>query len=238
MLIEVCVDDATGLAAAIEGGADRIELCTALPLGGLTPSAGLMALAAQSPIPVFAMIRPRAGDFVFMPNDITQMLTDIALARQHDLAGVVLGASHPDHTLDTQTLARLVTAAGPLGLTLHRAFDLTPDPFAAIDTAIALGFHRILTSGQATRAPDAAPLLHRLFAHAAGRITLMPGSGITPDTVPKLTHLPLTEIHASCTTATSHSGPAVAFGFAPATQRRTDPAQIRALRAALTPPRL
>jgi copper homeostasis protein len=238
MLIEVCVDDATGLSAAIRGGADRIELCSALTIGGLTPSAGLMALAAQSPIPVFAMIRPRAGDFVFSPDDIAQSLADIALARHHNLAGVVLGASLPDHRLDHPTLATLIAAAGPLGLTLHRAFDLTPDPFAAIDSAVSLGFDRILTSGQSPKAPDGAALLQRLFAHADGRITIMPGAGITPDTAASLRHLPLTEVHASCAEAVPQSGPAVRFGFAPSVRRSTDPDQIGALRKALTAPRL
>ncbi|MGL5010398.1 MAG: copper homeostasis protein CutC, partial [Paracoccaceae bacterium] len=136
ILIEICVDDAPGLAAAIAGGADRIELCAALALGGLTPSAGFRQHAASAPIPVYPMIRPRPGDFTFTDAEITLMEHDIVTARSLGLAGVVLGASHPDGTLDTNTLARLITAAGPLGLTLHRAFDLTPDPIAALDTAI------------------------------------------------------------------------------------------------------
>ena len=238
MLIEVCVDDAAGLANAIAGGADRIELCAALSLGGLTPSAGFMAQAVQCPVPVFAMIRPRAGDFAFSAQEAAQMLTDVALARQTGLAGVVLGANLPDGQLDTATLAALIARAGPLGKTLHRAFDLTPDPFAAIDTAVALGFDRILTSGQAASAPQGAAMLARLFAHAAGRITIMPGAGITARSIAALRHLPLAEVHASCAISHVKSGPAAAFGFAPPNLRHTDTAQVRALRQALNNPAL
>ncbi|HCO54934.1 MAG TPA: copper homeostasis protein CutC, partial [Pelagibacterium sp.] len=119
-ILEICVDDAAGLAAAISGGADRIELCSSLALGGLTPTPGLMALAATSPIPVYAMIRPRAGDFVFSRDDVATMETDIDAARSAGLSGVVLGATHPDGRLDTAILERLVTRASGLGLTLHR----------------------------------------------------------------------------------------------------------------------
>jgi copper homeostasis protein len=233
MLIEVCVDDAAGLAAAIAGGADRIELCAALSLGGLTPSAGFMAQAARCPVPVFAMIRPRAGDFVFSADEVAQMKSDIQVARTSGLAGVVLGANLPDGQLDAGMLADLIATAGAMGTTLHRAFDLTPDPIAAMETAIALRFDRILTSGQSHSAPQGAALLERLFSRAAARITIMPGAGITAQTIPTLRHLPLTEVHASCAIAHLQSGPAVTFGFAAPTLRRTDAAQVRALRAAL-----
>ena len=102
ILLEVCVEDAIGLQAAINGGAGRIELCSALGLGGLTPSPGLMAEAARSPIPVMAMIRPRAGGFVWSTEDLRQMKADIAAARTAGLAGVVLGASRPDGRLDAR----------------------------------------------------------------------------------------------------------------------------------------
>jgi copper homeostasis protein len=146
-LLEICVADAASLEAAIEGGADRIELCSALELGGLTPSPGLMRLAAQAPIPVYAMIRPRAGDFVFSAREGEIMLADIEAVGGAGLAGVVLGASLPDGRLDEALLSRLHGHARGLGTTLHRAFDLVPDRPAALEAAIALGFERILTSG-------------------------------------------------------------------------------------------
>src|SRR5690606_8681384 len=195
--LEICVDTPASLAAAIAGGADRIELCSALSVGGLTPSAGLMALAAKAPLPVHAMIRPRAGDFVFSDPEIAAMEADIDAARNAGLPGVVLGATRPDGALDTQTLARLIARAQPLDLTLHRAFDLAPDFPRAVDDAIALGFNRILTSGGAPRAIDGLENLKRIIAHAAGRIAIMPGSGITPETAASFLALGITDLHAS-----------------------------------------
>ena len=168
--LEICIDSPAGLAAAISGGADRIELCSALALGGLTPSPGLMALAAKAPIPVHALIRPRAGDFTFTEAEIAAMEADIDAARAAGLKGVVLGASHPDGTLDSETLSRLIARAKNLELTLHRAFDLVPDFPRAVDAAIAMGFSRILTSGGAPRAIDGLETLKTIVAHAAGRI--------------------------------------------------------------------
>ena len=179
--LEICIDGADGLIAAVAGGADRIELCSALALGGLTPSPGLMTLAARAPVPVYAMIRPRAGDFVFSPAEIDQMRREIDAAREAGLAGVVLGASEPGGALDEALLARLAAHAEGLGRTLHRAFDLVPDRAAALETAVALGFERILTSGGAAKAGDALPELAALVKQAAARISVMPGSGVRPD---------------------------------------------------------
>ena len=111
ILLEVCVDDAAGIAAAVEGGADRIELCAALGVGGLTPSAGLIALAADVALPVMAMIRPRAGDFVWAEDEVRAMLAEIEAVRGAGLAGLVIGASLPDGRLDARVLSRLVEAA-------------------------------------------------------------------------------------------------------------------------------
>ncbi len=124
-------------------------------------------------------------------------------------------------------------AAKGLDCTLHRCFDLVPDPAEALETAIALGFRRILTSGGALRASDGAAQIAALLAQARGRILLMPGAGVTADTAPALVALGVTEIHASCAAARPQAGPAVALGFAPATDRRTDAALVRALRAAV-----
>lgn len=231
--LEVCVDDAAGLAIACAHGADRIELCSALDLGGLTPSAGLMALAAKARVPVFAMIRPRAGDFCFGPDDMTVMEADIAAARGAGLAGVVLGASLPDGRLDMGALARLVAGATGLGLTLHRCFDLVPDPAVTLEQAIALGFDRILTSGGALHAPDGIASLKALVDQAAGRIAIMAGSGVSADTLPAFDGIGLTEFHGSCSLAIPMVGPARDFSFAPAHMRRTDAQAVTALRQAL-----
>lgn len=234
-ILEICVDDAAGLGAAISGGADRIELCSSLALGGLTPTPGLMALAATSPIPVYAMIRPRAGDFVFSRDDVATMETDIDAARSAGLSGVVLGATHPDGRLDTAILERLVTRASDLGLTLHRAFDLAPDFPAAIDTAIDLGFERILTSGGAPRAIDGRDALRTIIAHAAGRIAIMAGSGITADNAEIFLALGLTDLHASASRPIeTPTGRAADLGYVAPGMKRTDVELVAALKRAMT----
>lgn len=225
--VEICVDTVDGLAAAIDGGADRIELCSALSLGGLTPSPGLMALAAKAPVPVYAMIRPRDGDCIFGPGDFDQMRRDIDAAAVHGLAGVVLGASMPGGALDAEALRLLVAHAGGLSTTLHRAFDLTPDLGQALETAVELGFERILTSGGTLRAADALDRLQALVRQAGERISIMPGSGVrSGNATAILAATGAHEIHASCRTDGLSVAPeAVALGFAaggvlPATSER------------------
>ncbi|WP_337267940.1 copper homeostasis protein CutC [Oryzifoliimicrobium ureilyticus] len=235
VLLEVCVDSAEGLAAALQGGADRIELCSSLALGGLTPSHGLMRLAAQSSVPVYAMIRPRAGDFCYVADEEKAMLADIDAARQCGLAGVVLGASHRDGTLDRALLTRLKRHAEGLGSTLHRAFDLVPDPAVALETAIDLGFERILTSGCAIKAIDGLAVLQDLAGRARGRISLMPGSGVRPDNVAAIieaTHA--FEVHASCSMpAVETNARAIAFGFSQDVIQKTDADRVQAMRREL-----
>ncbi|KKB11932.1 copper homeostasis protein CutC [Devosia geojensis] len=234
ILLEVCVADAESLDAAIAGGADRIELCSALELGGLAPSLGLMQRAASAPIPVYVMIRPRGGDFVFDEREAGIMLTDIEAARAAGLAGVVLGASRPDGALDRDLLARLVGAADGLGTTLHRAIDMAPDIDAALETAVSLGFERILTSGGARSAMDGLPALARLHDKAGSRISIMAGSGVRAGNVADLlAAVPLTEVHASCALPIAQNPAAVAFGFATPTRGITSTAQVRALRERL-----
>jgi copper homeostasis protein len=235
VLLEVCVDGAEGLAAAIKGGAQRIELCSALDVGGLTPSRGLMALAAKAPVPVYAMIRPRAGDFVFDAASLAVMLEDIDTAREAGLAGVVLGASLADGRLDVDLLAVLSERAQGLRRTLHRAFDLVPDAQEALEQAIGLGFERILTSGLAVKAPDSVAVLRRLVDHADGRISIMAGSGITPDNVADIVAATgVAEVHASCRRAVMASDEAlVRFGFAARQSFRTSEDVVAEMRGVL-----
>ena len=233
MLIEVCVDSLAGLAEAVAGGADRIELCAGLEVGGLTPTAGMMQAAAGCGVPVYAMIRPRAGGFTYSAAEIAIMQTDIAQARAAGLAGVVFGANLPDGRLDPVALRALCAAAAGMGQTLHRAFDLVPDLAEAVDLAVDLGFERILTSGQALRADQGVAVLAQVMALAAGRIVVMPGSGISAQSVAALRGLAVTEVHGSCSEAVQLSGPVAAFGFAGAGLRQTRAALVRALRDAL-----
>lgn len=231
-LLEICVDSAEGLAAAIAGGADRIELCSALSLGGLTPSAGFMKQAAEAPIPVFAMIRPRNGDFVFNAAEMSVMKHDINAAREAGLAGVVLGASNADSSLDTNTLATLLAAAAGLGTTLHRAIDLTPDMEEATDQAIALGFDRVLTSGGQTTADAGRGMLQRMHQRAAGKLSIMAGSGVTSDTVQIILNTaPLHEIHASCSeTIKVSSSKSTQFGFTALESKQTSATKVASLK--------
>jgi copper homeostasis protein len=252
--LEVCVETLEGLAAAVAGGADRVELCSALGLGGLTPSLGMMRAAAGCGVPVMAMIRPRAGDFIWSEAEVAAMEADIAAAREAGLAGVVLGASLPDGRLDEAVLARLVTAAGGrflrrnrdgacegsdpelskipggLDLTLHRCFDLVPDLDAALEQAVALGFRRVLTSGGAVTAAEGAARIGSLVGRAAGRIGVMAGAGVSAETAGALLALGVRELHGSCAEAVVVGGRVSEMGFGPEVERRTSAARVRALK--------
>lgn len=232
--LEVCVDDALGLAEAVAGGADRVELCAALGVGGLTPSMGLMQVAAGCGVPCYPMIRPRAGDFVFSGAEVAVMKADIRAARGLGLPGVVLGASLPDGRLDLGVLAALVAEAEGLDLTLHRAIDLCPDAGEAVEQAIALGFRRILSSGGARTAEKGIDRLALMMRVANGRLVVMPGSGVSVDTLPALRQLALVEVHASCAVALPVRGRPLEFGFQTLADKRTDRAKVAALRAALS----
>ena len=229
-MIEVCVDTLAGLEQAVAGGAGRIELCAALDLGGLTPSAGLMRAAAGCGLPVLAMMRPRAGGFCWSPAELALICDDIAAARQAGLAGVVLGASLPDGRLDLPALARMRAAASGMEATLHRCFDLVPDPAAALEAAIDLGFQRVLTSGGALRADQGLAQLRALQDQAAGRILVLPGSGINAANAP-LFH-GFTELHASCSAPVPGHPTLAQFGFQAPQPRETRADLVAALRAA------
>lgn len=231
ILLEVCVDDAAGLEAARAGGADRIELCAALALGGLTPSAGLMALAARTSLPVMAMIRPRAGDFVWSPDERAAMLAEIEATRAAGLAGVVIGASCTDGRLDMAVLEEQVAAARGLDITLHRAIDLTPDPVEAMRQVASLGIGRVLSSGGARTASEGMARLQAMAA-AAPEIVVMPGGGVSAANADHFAGLGLREIHASCSRPLPAPALAqvAAFGFQPTGARATDAGLVRALR--------
>ena len=197
--LEVCVDNAQSLDMAIKGGADRIELCSALALGGLTPSAGFMELAAKSSVPVRVMIRPRECNFCYSADEITQMKSDISLVRKIGLHGVVLGAATAQGMLDVAILKELLVCASPMPATLHRVVDTLNDPVAAVDAAIGLGFDTILTSGGKPNVDTGCATIARMVAKSSGRIGIMPGAGVRTDnaaTILKSTGSAW--LHASC----------------------------------------
>lgn len=230
ILLEVCVDTPAGLAAAIAGGADRIELCAALALQGLTPAPGLMAQAAKAPIPIYPMIRPRNGDFCYDAGDLDHMRRDIDAVREYGLAGVVIGANLSDGQLDLDALEMLAEHSRGLGLSLHRAFDLVPEQSVALEAAIALGFERVLTSGGALTAQAGAQRIAELVRQADGRIGILAGAGVRPSNVAELVRRTgVREVHGSFSGQIPGAAPGSKLsemGFVPPELRDTDEAAV------------
>lgn len=241
-MLEVCVEDISGLWAAVEGGADRIELCSALASGGLTPSAALISAAVRAPVPVHILIRPRAGDFVYDAREVDLLVADISSAVTAGSAGIVIGASRPDSTLDTALLEKLVSVARsaaeqrakPIALTLHRAFDLCKDPLETLEGAIRLGFQRILTSGGAESAMSGRAVLTALAQQAHGRIKILAGAGINSSNVAAILATGVDEIHASCREPLPPPDPRlIELGFIAPRPYRTTASAVKALASAI-----
>lgn len=178
-LLEIASNSVASAMAAQAGGADRVELFDNLTQGGTTPSCGSVAVARDRlRIPLFVLIRPRPGDFHYDAQETEIMLRDIESCRQLGCDGVVIGALDADGAVDVPLCRELVAAAGPLGITFHRAFDAARDLQAAMEQVIDLGCHRILSSGGAASAMAGSPMLRQLATQAAGRIRLMAGAGL------------------------------------------------------------
>ena len=197
MIIEACVNSAISAIEAQKGGADRVELCENLHDGGTTPSAGAIRFARKNlHIRLFVMIRPRGGDFLYSDDEFEIMKEDIKVARELGADGVVFGILKPDGTIDLERMKTLVDLACPMGITCHRAFDMTADPFQAMEDLITLGIDRILTSGQQKTAPQGASLILKLIQRSNGRIIIMPGSGVKEDNFEELIRKTgATEVH-------------------------------------------
>ena len=179
ILLECCVASVESAVNAELGGAGRVELCSALELGGVTPSSAVIRLARERiGVPLFVLIRPRGGDFHYSPLEVEVMKTDIAAARDLGADGIVLGILREDGNVDVERTAELIEAAGGASITFHRAFDSTPDPLAALETLRELGVNRVLTTGGADRAEESLTGLEKLAEAAAGRIGILPGGGI------------------------------------------------------------
>jgi len=187
MVIEACVNSAISAIEAQKGGAARVELCENLHDGGTTPSAGAILFARKNLlIGLFVMIRPRGGDFLYSDDEFEIMKEDIKVARELGADGVVFGILKPDGTIDLERMKTLVDLSRPMGITCHRAFDMTVDPFQAMEDLITLGIDRILTSGQQKTAPEGTALIAQLIRLSKGRIIIMPGSGVKEDNVAEL----------------------------------------------------
>ncbi len=185
--LEIAVFSVEAALAAIKAGADRIEFCENPQEGGTTPSFGsLSTLISLTSKPVFPIIRPRGGDFLYTENEFNAMRSDILMVRKLDYPGVVLGLLNADGSIDTLRTKRLVDLASPMEVSFHRAFDRCNDPFKALEDIIATGCKRILTSGQVSNAADAMPLLKKLVEQAGDRIIIMPGSGVRSNNIKEI----------------------------------------------------
>lgn len=232
--LEIAVQDADGVSSAA-GGADRIELCTGLALGGLTPSAALIRLATAGAIPVHVLVRPRAGGFEYTDVERGVILDDIEAALGHGAAGVVVGATVGGR-VDQQFIRQARRASEGRELTFHRAFDTVDDRDRALLELIEAGVDRVLTSGGASCAPDALPELHRLVDAAHGRIQIMAGGGITAQSIADVAGTGVTAIHASAKGTITERIPVQLGSASPGgsqTREVTDRSQIAALRAGL-----
>ena len=200
MLLEVCCGNRQSAINAAEAGAQRIELCRDLSLGGLTPShKDIIYCQEHLPLQTFVLIRPRSGDFCYTDEEFEQILSDIDFCRRQGIPGVVVGFLQPDFSIDVEKSRLAVQAAGSMQVTFHRAFDRCKDWSTALEQIIDCGYHRILTSGQQATASQGATTLADIVKQAQHRITILAGSGVKSDNVSELIRrTQVDEVHASC----------------------------------------
>jgi copper homeostasis protein len=187
MICEICVDSVEGVRAARAAGAARVELCASLLEGGITPSRGMIRQARTvAGIKLHVIIRPRGGDFLFSDAEFAAMAADIETAKAEGADGVVIGQLTADGVIDVPRTRELMALVRPMAVTFHRAFDMTPDPFATLETLTGLGVDRVLTSGQEASVLEGLPLIAELVKRAGDRIIVMPGGGITARNVNRI----------------------------------------------------
>jgi copper homeostasis protein len=203
MQLEICVDSVESAIAAERGGADRVELCSDLMEGGVSPSAGLIAVVRQRiGIGLFVMIRPRGGDFCYTDPEFEIMQQDIRRAQELGADGIILGVLDQHALVDVPRTRQLVEMAGPLPVTFHRAIDMTPDLRASLDDVVRTGARRVLTSGGAAKVTEGLSTVECMVKVAGDRIAVMAGGGITPETIIGVAEATgASEFHASLRTA-------------------------------------
>lgn len=238
-IIEIATADFNTTRMAVEGGADRVELCADLGQGGTTPSYATIRKCREAfNVALFPIIRPRGGDFLYSDEEFQIMLEEVKLCRELGCEGVVLGLLNADGSIDVTRTSRLVHAAYPMDVTFHRAFDRCRDPLASLEQLISIGCQRLLTSGQKPTAPEGAELIASLIKAANERITIMPGSGVRKENIVELAKATgAVEFHSSLRSTTRSKMAFIHPSFASSEESYSyphiDPDEVTALRKAL-----
>jgi len=238
-IIEIATTDYITTRAAVEGGADRIELCAALTEGGTTPTYGMIKKCREAfDVQLFPIIRPRGGDFLYTDEEFEIIKYDIGLCKEFGCDGVVTGLLKKDGTIDVGRTRKLIEIAYPLEVTFHRAYDVVKVPFEAMEQLIEIGCQRILTSGQQPAAPQGIALITQLIKVADERIVIMPGSGVRKENIRELAEKSgAVEFHSSlrgkARSKMNFIHPAFASSEESYTNPNIDPAEVEALRIAL-----
>ncbi len=237
-IIEIATNDFTTTASAVDGGADRIELCAALTDGGTTPSFATIKKCREAfGVQLFPIIRSRGGDFLYNDEEFEIMTEDVRMCKQLGCDGVVIGMLKKNGSIDVKRTAALINAAYPMEVTFHRAFDRCKEPFGALEQLTELGCTRILTSGQKPTAPEGTPLIAELVRAADERIVIMPGSGVRTENIRELAeHTGAVEFHSSLRTKKKSKMQFIhpSFDQADYMNPAIDAEEVRALRTALT----
>ena len=238
-VIEIATSDFLTTKSAVEGGADRIELCANLAEGGTTPSYAHIKKSREAfAVPLFPIIRPRGGDFLYTKDEFEIMKNDIKLCKELGCEGIVIGLLNMDGTIDMTRTSELIELAYPLDVTFHRAFDRCKDPFAALEELIEIGCQRILTSGQKPTVSEGVDLIAELNHKADDRIIIMPGSGVRKENIKMLAEKTgCIEFHSSLRGKTKSPmqfiHPAFANSEESYSNNKISPDEVRALRNAL-----
>ena len=238
-IIEIATSDFLTTKSAVEGGADRIELCANLAEGGTTPSyAHIKKCREAFDIALFPIIRPRGGDFLYTKDEFEIMKNDIKLCKELGCEGIVIGLLNMDGTIDMTRTSELIELAYPLEVTFHRAFDRSKDPFAALEELIEIGCQRILTSGQKPTVSEGVDLIAELNRKADDRIIILPGSGVRKDNIKMLAEKTgCIEFHSSlrgkAKSPMQFIHPAFADSAESYSNNEISPDEVRALRNAL-----
>ena len=208
MKLEICANSLQSALNAQLAGADRIELCSELSVGGITPSLGLLKLIKEKiDIPVHVLIRPRSGNFNYTNDEFEQMKNNIQLCKDLGFAGIVSGVLSENNSIDIKRTQELIDISKPLSFTFHRAFDCVSKPEQALEKLIQLGVNRILTSGQKDKAIDGLELLKRLKNQAKDQLIILPGSGIRPENAAIFKAAGFKEIHTSASVSAKIKSP-------------------------------